>query len=197
MSAQVSPATIAMPVTESGRLQLAWRHAAGVLPVVFPLLLAALSLELWVGLGRTNAIPSADRACTWLLVTATLVFWLLAVSILAGVGFYRAIPMAIPVGVPVFSGLGLLLVARLPHIAQLLEATPPTWLIGTMVVRLAGGVFLAAIARGGVAKPWFAAWGGSLDVFVGVTALPPAWWGFFWFTGRVSGGRGLECDQAD
>ena len=32
------------------------------------------------------------------------------------------------------------------------------------------------VTNGEVAKPWLAAWGGGLDVFVGVTALPLAWW---------------------
>ena len=32
------------------------------------------------------------------------------------------------------------------------------------------------VTNGEVAKPWLAAWGGGLDVFVGITALPLAWW---------------------
>ena len=58
----------------------------------------------------------------------------------------------------------------------MLDATPLSWLIGTMVVRLAGGAFLAGAARVEVAKPWFAIWAGGLDVFVGAIALPLAWW---------------------
>ena len=129
-----------------------------------------------MGLGATSAVSSAERLSTWSLITVMLAFWLAAVSMLAAVGAYRAAPIAVPLGVPVFAAIGLLLVSRLPHITQLLAATPPSWLIGLMVVRVAGGVFLVGVANGEVAKPWFAAWGGGLDVFVGVTALPLAWW---------------------
>ena len=161
--------------TRSGLLP-GWRLLAAVLPAVFPLLLAAISLGLWMSLGRTSGVSSAERLSTWLLVTVTLALWLLAVSILARVGAYRAALIAIPLGVPVFAAIGLFLLTRLPHLPQLLDATPRSWLIGTMVVRLAGGGFLAGVARGEVAKPWFAVWAAGLDVFVGATALPLAWW---------------------
>jgi hypothetical protein len=167
---------IVVPGTQSSRLPPAWRLVAAVLPALFPLLLAAISLEVWIGLGQVSAVSSAERFNTWGLVTLTLAIWLLVVSILAGVGVYRAAPIAIPLGLPVSAALGLFLVTRLPHVSQLLEVTPPAWLIGTMVVRIAGGVFLAAVAKGEVAKPWFAVWAGGLDLFVGVTALPLAWW---------------------
>lgn len=160
----------------TSRLRRGWRLLAAILPAVFPLLLAAISLGLWMGLGRTSGVSSAERVTTWLLVTVTLVLWLLAVSILAGVGAYRRAPIAIPVGVPVFAAIGLFLLTRLPHMPQLLDATPLSWLIGTMVVRLAGGAFLAGVARGEVAKPGFAVWAGGLDLFIGATALPLAWW---------------------
>lgn len=161
------------PSTDSPRV---WKVLTAALPAVFPLLLAALSLELWIGLGSTSAVPPAERLSTWLLVTGALVVWLVAVSILAAVGAYRAAPIAIPLGVPVFAAIGLFLLARLPHVLELLAATPLSWLIGTMVVRLAGGAFLVGVAKGEVAKPWFGIWAGGLDVFVGVTALPLAWW---------------------
>src|SRR5262249_29878288 len=53
---------------------------------------------------------------------------------------------------------------------------PRSWLIGLMVVRIAGGAFLVGVAKGEVTTPWFAAWAGGLDLLVGVTALPLAWW---------------------
>jgi hypothetical protein len=129
-----------------------------------------------MGLGATTAVPSAERLNTWSLITAVLALWLAAVSALAAAGAYRAAPIAIPLGVPVFAAIGLLLLSRLPLLPQLLAATPPSWLIGLMVARIAGGVFLIGVANGEVVKPWFAAWGGGLDVLVGVTALPLAWW---------------------
>ena len=177
MAAFSSPSgRLVSPGRASARLRLSWRPVAALLPTVFPLLLAAISLELWMGLGLTSAVSSAERLSTWLLITATLALWLLAVSILAAVGAYRAAPIAIPLGVPVFAAIGLLLLSRLPHIPQLLAVMPLSWLIGLMVVRIAGGAFLVGVAKGEVAKPWFAAWAGGLDVFVGVTALPLAWW---------------------
>jgi hypothetical protein len=106
---------------------------------VFPLLLAALSLELWMVLGRTSEVSSVEQLSMWSRVTATLAVWLVAVSILAGLGAYRAAPIAIPAGVPMFAAIGLFLLTRVPYLPQLLEATPPSWLIATMVVRLAGG----------------------------------------------------------
>ena len=159
----------------SGR-RSGWGRLAAVLPAVFPLLLAAISFGLWAGLGQTSAVSSGEQFHTWLLVTAGLALWLLAVSILAAVGFYRRYPAAITIGVPVLAGMGLLLLTRLPHLSQLLDATPRSWLISTMVVRLVGGSFLAGVARRELAKPLFAVWAGSLDVFVGATALPLAWW---------------------
>lgn len=153
-----------------------WSIGASALPLVFPLLLAAISLEIWLGLERTSGVSSDERLSTWLSVTAVLAVWLLVVSVLARVGIYTAVPTAIPVGVPVFAAVGLFLLTRLPHMPELLAATPLSWLIGTMVVRLAGGAFLAGVARGEVAKPWFAIWAGGLDLFVGLTALPLAWW---------------------
>lgn len=61
-------------------------------------------------------------------------------------------------------------------VLQLLDATPTSWLIASMGVRLAGGSFLVAVFRGEVGKPQFAVWAGILDVFVGATTLPVAWW---------------------
>ena len=160
----------------TGNRRSGWGMLAAVLPAVFLLLLVAISFGLWMSLGQMSKVSSGERFTTWLLVTVGFSLWLLAVSILAGVGFYRRYPIAITVGVPVLAGIGLLLLTRLPHLSQLLDATPRSWLISTMVVRLAGGSFLAGVARRELTKPVFAVWAGSLDVFVGATALPIAWW---------------------
>jgi len=144
--------------------------------VVFPLLLAAISLVVWAGLGRTTVVSSGERLATWSLATVALAVWLVGVSVLDRVGVYRRAPIAVPLGVPILAAIGLYLLTRLPHMAQVLEAMPASWLIATMAVRVAGGSFLVAVARGEVAKPWFAIWAGGLDLFVGVTAVPLAWW---------------------
>jgi hypothetical protein len=45
-----------------------------------------------------------------------------------------------------------------------------------MVVRLLGGVFLIAWASGEIARPSFTLWAGTVDLLIGATALPLAWW---------------------
>ena len=157
------------------RLRPGSRLLTTILPAVFPLLVVMIGIGLWLGLGRTSAIPTAERLSTWLLITVPLALWLLVVSLLPRAGVYRA-PLAIPAGVLLSPAVGLLLLTRLPHLPQLLDATPKSWLIGTMVVRLVGGGFLAAWASREVPKPWFVVWAGSVDVFVGATALPLGWW---------------------
>lgn len=140
MEATSSPSgRLVVPGTASAPLPRVWKALAAVLRAVFPLLLAALSLELWMVLGRTSEVSSVEQLSMWSRVTATLAVWLVAVSILAGLGAYRAAPIAIPAGVPMFAAIGLFLLTRVPYLPQLLEATPPSWLIATMVVRLAGG----------------------------------------------------------
>jgi hypothetical protein len=48
---------------------------------------------------------------------------------------------------------GIALLSRLSVLAQLLDTTSVAWLIGLMVIRVAGGVILVAWASGEVAKP--------------------------------------------
>lgn len=167
------------PVVENGgrasHLRHAWRLLAAVLPGVFPLLVAVIGLGLWLALARASDSSSAERVRTLVIVTVPLALWLLAVSVLARAGAFRA-PLAVTAGVLLPPAVGLLLLTRLPHLPQLLDATPRSWLIGFMVVRLVGGVFLAVWASGEVAKPQFNVWAGSLDVMIGATALPLAWW---------------------
>jgi hypothetical protein len=74
---------LVVPGTVSAPLPRAWKGLAAVFPAVFPLLLAALSLELGMGLGRTGAVSSVEQLSMWSRVTATLAVWLVAVSILA------------------------------------------------------------------------------------------------------------------
>ena len=160
----------------TARLRPGWRLLTATFVAVFPLLVVVTGVGLWLALGRTGDISSAERLSTWLLITVPLALWLLAVSLLARAGAYRRSPLAVPAGVLLAPAIGLLLLTRLPHLPQLLHATPQSWLIGVMVVRLVGSAFLLAWASGAVAKPWFVVWAGSVDVFVGATALPLAWW---------------------
>jgi hypothetical protein len=162
-------------VGTTSRLRRGGQLSAAIVPAVFPLLVVVIGLGLWLALARTSDTSSAERVLTWLVITVTLALWLLVVSILARRGAYRA-RLALPAGVLLPPAIGLFLLTRLPHLPQLLDATPKSWLIGLMVVRLVGGVFLAAWASGEVAKPWFNVSAGSIDIIVGVTALPVALW---------------------
>jgi hypothetical protein len=159
----------------ASHLRRGWRLLAAVLPGVFPLLVAVLGLGLWLALVRTGDISSAERVRTLLIVTVPLALWLLVVSLLARAGAYRA-QLAVTAGLLIPPAVGLLLLTRLPHLPELLDATPRSWLIGFMTIRLVGGVFLAVWASGEVAKPQFNVWAGGLDVIIGATALPLAWW---------------------
>jgi hypothetical protein len=161
---------------EATALQPVLRIAAAALPVFFPLLLVLISVGAWQGLGRASGVPGIERVGSWAEITGGLAVWLVAVSLLAMAGLYKKAPMAIPFGVPVLSAFGLFLFTRVPAASQLLQAAPVSWLIGTMVVRVAGGSFLVALAKGELASRWFALWAGGFDLFVGVTALPLAWW---------------------
>jgi hypothetical protein len=164
---------VKQPATFS--LRRSWTRVAAILPLVFPLLVVAIGLGLWLALARTNAASPQERIATWLVIMVPLALWLLIVSLLARKGTYLRVPLALPVGVLVPPAIGLLLGISLPHMPELLHTTPQAWLIGFMVIRLVGGVFLVAWASGEVERPLFNVWAGSLDVFVGATALPVAW----------------------
>jgi len=152
-----------------------WQVAASIIPVVFPLLVVAIGLGLWLVLSHMTDVSPAEHLETWLRIVVPLVVWLLVVWVLARSGAYKS-PLALPIGVLLPPVIGLLFLTRLPQLPQLLDATPRSWLIGFMVLRLVGGVFLVAWASGEVAKPWFNLQAGSLDVLIGATALPVAWW---------------------
>jgi len=141
-----------------------WEVVAAILPVVFPLLVGAIGLELWLALSRLVDVSPADRLATWLAIVVPLALWLRLVWVLARAGASEN-PLAVPLGVLLPPIVGLALLSRLPLLPQLLDATPRSWLIGLMVIRVVGGVFLVARASGEVAKPWFnlrrAAWTSS------------------------------------
>jgi hypothetical protein len=126
------------PVAEEGMTlppRRRWQLLAAILPAVFPLLVAAVGLGLGLALARTNGISTPQRIGTWLAVMVPLALWLLAVYVLARRGTYLRVPLAINLGVLVPVAVGLLLVSRLPHFSQVLDATPRSWLIGFMLVR--------------------------------------------------------------
>lgn len=151
------------------------RLTASLLPAVFPLLVGAIGLGLWLNLASLTTISAPEQLATWLAVTVPLALWLVAVWALARTRVY-AHPLAIPLGVLLPPVIGIVLLTRLPLFPQLISVTPPAWLIGSMLVRVVGGIFLIVAASGELRKPLFNWSAGALDILIGVTALPVALW---------------------
>jgi hypothetical protein len=149
--------------------------AASSLPAVFPLLVAAIGLGLWLDLASLTTISTPERLATWLAIIVPLALWLVAVRAGAGTRVYGH-PLAIPLGVLLPPVIALALLTRLPLFPQLMAFTPPAWLIGSMLVRVVGGIFLIAAASGELRRPLFNWSAGALDIAIGVTALPVAFW---------------------
>jgi hypothetical protein len=104
--------------------------------------------------------------------------WLAVIWRLAINGTFRPIlgstrvpPLPIAIFAPVVVGLVLLM--RSKRIAAVLDAAPPSWLVGVQVYRIFGGIFLISWARGSIPGV-FALPAGIGDVLVGVLALPIA-----------------------
>jgi hypothetical protein len=146
---------------------------ASVLPAVFPLLVAAIGLGLWLALASLTTISTSAQLATWLLIIVPLALWLVVVTALVRTRVY-AHASAIPLGVLLPPVIGTVLLTRLPLFPQIMSVTPPAWLIGSMLVRVVGGIFLIAAASGELRKPSFNRSAGALDILIGTTALPVA-----------------------
>ena len=154
--------------------------------VTRPLTHAVILYGLWIGLSRTG-FEFGQRVRIWLFVAIPFTIWLAAVWIMAvdgvfvarpGVGGPPLIPIAIFLPVLLFVPI-LLTSAR---IGEILDATPPSWLIGLQLYRVLGGVFLVAWAQGRLSSI-FALPAGIGDVTTGLFALPIAYY-------LAAGGRG-------
>jgi len=167
--------TLTRSTVDGGAPASSLRLAASVLPAVFPLLVAAIGVGLWRSLTSLTTVSTPEQLAAWFAIIVPLVLWLVAVWAFARAGVY-ARPLAVQVGVVLPPVIGLALISRLPLLPQLLAVTPPAWLIASMVVRLAGGIFLIAAASGELRRPWFNVSAGSLDILIGVTAIPIAVW---------------------
>lgn len=137
---------------------------------------AMILVGLWVGLSRTDFDRRA-RFATWLAIAVPFTAWLVLIWWLAVDGVFRTRPgagvPALPVAIflPVLIGIPLLLRSR--RVGALLDATPPSWLIGLQVYRVFGSAFLVGWAQGTVPGT-FALPAGIGDVVVGLLALPVA-----------------------
>jgi hypothetical protein len=81
----------------------------------------------------------------------------------------------IPLAVVLPPLIGLTLLMRSGRFAAALDAAPPSWLVGIQVYRILGGYFLVLWAYGGLPGE-FALPAGIGDVFVGLLALPTAFY---------------------
>jgi hypothetical protein len=150
-------------VTQSGLQQNAVR--LGVL--------AVLLYGAWLALARAR-FSSRARRTIWsvialpLLVWQSIVWWLALAGVFQGqIGPVPLLPMAIVL--PLLIGLPILLSSK--TVGRMLDATPPSWLVGLQVYRVFGSVFLTGWLAGNLPTiPAVPA--GAGDALVGLLALP-------------------------
>ncbi len=131
------------------------------------------------GIVRFNApiselmILRNDRLTVWLAITVPLFAWQSLVWWLAATGAFEARVILLPLAILIPLLIGLPLLLRSATIGQLLDATPPAWLVGLQVYRVFGIAFVVAWLAGGV-PGMFALPAGLGDTLVGLLALPVA-----------------------
>jgi hypothetical protein len=153
-------------------------------PVTRPVIHGVILYGLWLGLARAG-FDFRQRLATWLAIAIPFTLWLATVWVLAVDGFFARpsggpplIPIAIFLPVVIFVPILL----RSKRIGEILDATPPSWLIGLQLYRVFGGIFLVAWARGAL-PGIFSLPAGIGDVTTGLLALPIAYY-------LAAGGRG-------
>jgi len=157
--------------------------------VTRPLIHGLILYGLWLGLSRAG-FDSALRVRIWLAIAIPYTLWLAAVWVMAVDGVFVARPggggpplIPIAIFLPVLVFVPILL--RSARIGEILDATPPSWLVGLQLYRVFGGVFLIAWVQGRLATV-FALPAGIGDVTTGLLALPAA----YYLTAGGRGGRG-------
>jgi hypothetical protein len=139
---------------------------------------AVILTGLWLGLSRTS-FAYRERVTLWLAIAIPFTLWLALIWGLAIHGFFQAVPGIIhkpprlPLAIFLPSFIGLMLLRRSKRIAVLLDAMPPSWLIGLQLYRIFGGIFLVNWVQG-LQPGIFVLPAGIGDVTVGVLALPVA-----------------------
>jgi hypothetical protein len=166
---------------------------AGI-PILAALILisnAIILIGLWRGLDRTDFLATT-KVAVWLAVAVPLALWFTMIWGLAVHGTFRPIPGALagtyrpirrvlrdipPLPLAIFLPIlvGHLPLTRSRHIASVLDATPPSWLIGLQVYRVLGSIFLVDWVQGNIPGA-FAVPAGIGDIVVGLLALPAAVW---------------------
>jgi hypothetical protein len=139
------------------------------------LIIALVLLGLWRGLARSGVERRALLA-RWVPIALVLVGWQTLVWTLAIQGVFlptSRFGFLLPVAIflPLLVGLPLLL--RAAWLGRVLDALPPTWLIGLQVYRVLGSVFVVGWFFGALPAV-FALPAGLGDTLVGILALPIA-----------------------
>jgi hypothetical protein len=148
-----------------------------LVPVTDFLVIAVVSKWLGFSLGRIAA-PTATRLRAWLSITLVLLAWYGVSTYLAVHDVFRASSAAkfpaLPFAVflPIIAGLWWIFRSRI--MAQVIDATPLSWLVGVQAYRVIGVVFLILLGAGQLPRE-FALPAGSGDVLVGLLALLVAW----------------------
>jgi hypothetical protein len=135
----------------------------------------AILAGLWVGLSRAGFTGNRHLRI-WLAIAVPFTIWLVLVWWIALAGGFRARPGVPPIPPAIFLPIILGLIVLLPskRIGAVLDAIPPSWLIGLQLYRVLGGIFLVGWLQGQIPGE-FALPAGSGDVLVGLLALPVAY----------------------
>jgi hypothetical protein len=153
--------------------------------VTRPLILAVILFGLWDGLARAG-FDFRRRIGIWLTIAIPYTLWLAGIWALALAGVFVPRPgggvplLPIATFLPVLVFVPILM--RSERIGQILDATPPSWLVGLQLYRVLGGIFLVIWAQGRLSAI-FALPAGIGDVTTGLLALPIAYY-------FATGGRG-------
>ena len=134
-----------------------------------------ITLGLWLGLERTGLTPE-QRRTTWLAVTIPYTLWFALAWSAAVNGSFRPSASTLPllplaIFLPVIIGLPVLL--RSARVGQVLDATPPSWLIAAQLYRVFGSVWLVG-GLSGALPAVFGLPAGIGDMLTGLFAVPAA-----------------------
>jgi hypothetical protein len=138
-------------------------------------ILTAIVAGLWFAVKRTR-FDDATRIKTFLILAGSLVAWFVLVWQLALAGAFAQplgpVPVvAVAAALPPLVAIPLLV--RWQQLAAVLDATPPSWLVGVQVYRLFGATFLVQWLLGRLPTVFLPA--GVGDLLVGVLALLTAY----------------------
>jgi hypothetical protein len=134
-----------------------------------------IALGLWLGLESTDLAPR-QRQATWLVFMVAFTLWAAVAWTAAINGAFRTGASPLPllpaaILLPVIVGTPVLLVSK--RVGQLLDAMPPTWLIGLQLYRIFGTQWLVYWLSGMLPGLW-ALPVGTGDVLTGLFAVPAA-----------------------